>query len=319
MDGMAGMSDQRGLLREGFGRVWHYQRALWWMFIVNLALAYLGARPALSRMQQVLDHNMQSRRLADMFDLGTFSALSSDPEIDLYGSHGASLHFAVVFFVFALFLTGGILEAYRSGRKLTAREFFEACGSYFWRWVRLLILMLIVLIPVVMLASLISKETGRLLGDASEKTGYWFLLGGSCAVVLLAMFVRLWFDIAQVRAVVEEETGMWRNAWHALKITGGNITTLFWMYFRISALGWLVYAAGVYVWAKMAPARFEWTIILLEMVIVFNFGVRLWQRACEMIWYQRRVLAPLAAPLPFPAPPTPAPLVTIAPPPQPES
>jgi hypothetical protein len=319
MDGMAGMTETRGLLREGFGRVWRYQRVLWWMFTVNLALAYLGARPALSRMQQVLDHSMQSRRLADMFDLGAFSALSSDPEVDLYGSHGASFHFALVFFVFALFLTGGILEAYRSGRKLTSREFFEACGSYFWRWVRLLIFMLIVLVPVVILAALILKETGRLLGDAGGKTGYWFLLGGTCVVALLAMFVRLWFDIAQVRAVVEEETGMWRNARHAFKITAGNIATLFWMYFRISVLGWLVYAAGVYVWARMSPARFEWTILFLEVVVVFNFGVRLWQRASEMTWYQRRFLAEMAVPVPVPVAPTPAPLVTIAPPPQPES
>lgn len=319
MDGMAGMTEQRGLLREGFGRVWRYQRVLWWMFLVNLALAYLGARPALGRMQQVLDHSMQSRRLADMFDLGAFSALSSDPEVDLYGSHGASLHFALVFFVFALFLTGGILEAYRSGRKLTTREFFEACGSYFWRWVRLLILMLIVLIPVGALASLVSKETGRLLGDAGEKTGYWFLLGGTCVVGFLAMFVRLWFDMAQVRAVVEEETAMWRNALHGFKITTGNIATLFWMYFRISALGWLVYAAGFYIWAKMPPGRFEWTILFLEIVIAFNFGVRLWQRACEMVWYQRRFLAPLTVPVPVPVAPSPAPFVTIAPPPPPES
>jgi hypothetical protein len=262
---------------------------------------------------------MQSRRLADMFDLGTFSALSSDPEVDLYGSHGASLHFALVFFVFALFITGGILEAYRSGRKLTTREFFEACGSYFWRWVRLLILMLIVLIPVVMLASLLSKETGRLLGDAGEKTGYWFVFGGTCVVGLLAMFVRLWFDMAQVRAVVEEETAMWRNARHAFKITTGNIATLFWMYFRISVVGWVVFAAGVYVWAKMPPARFEWTILFMEIVIVFNFGVRLWQRACEMSWYQRRFLAEIAAPGPVPGALGPAPLVTIAPPPSPES
>lgn len=309
------MTEQRGLLREGFGRVWHYQRVLWWMFIVNLVLALLGATPALDRMHQVVEHSLQSRRLVDTFDVGAFSALTSDPEIDLYATHGASLHFAIVFFIFVLFLTGGILEAYRSGRKLTTREFFEACGSYFWRWTRLLIMMVIALIPVGMLASAVSKETGTLLLDAGEKTGYWFFLGGMGVVGLLAMFVRLWFDMAQVRAVVEEETGMWRNAGRAFKITTGNFATLFWMYLRISVLGWVVFGAGIYVWAKMPPARFEWTVLFLEIVILFGFGARLWQRACEMIWYQRRFLAPLAAPVSVA--PAPSPLVTIAPP-QPE-
>lgn len=307
------MTEQRGLLSEGFRHVWRYQRVLWWMFVMNLLLALLGATPALDRMHQFVEHSLESRRLVDTFDIGAFSSLSADPEIDLFAAHGASIHFAIVFFFFVLFLTGGILEAYRSGRKLTTREFFEACGSYFWRWVRLLIMMLIALIPVGILASVVSKQSGTLLADASEKTGYWFFLAGMGVVGLLAMFVRLWFDMAQVRAVVEEETGMWRNAGRAFKITTGNLASLFWMYLRISIVGWAVFCAGLYVWAKMPPARFVWTIFFLEIVVLFGFGVRLWQRACEMIWYQRRFLATLTAPVPVA--PTPSSLVTIAPPP----
>src|ERR1700740_1757359 len=139
------MTEQRGLLSEGFRRVWHYQRVLWWMFVVNFVLAFLGAMPGIHRMHEATDHSLRSPRLVQTFDVGDFSALASNPEIDLFASHGASLHFAIVFLFFALFLMGGIFEAYRSGRRLTTREFFEACGSYFWRWVRLLIMMGIVL------------------------------------------------------------------------------------------------------------------------------------------------------------------------------
>jgi hypothetical protein len=310
------MPDQRGLLSQGFSRVWHYQRILWWMFIVNLLLATFGAVPAADRMHDVADHSLRSRRLADMFDIGDLSALASNPEVKLFSAMGASLHFAIVFFVFALFLTGGILEAYRSGRKLSAREFFEACGSYFWRWVRLLILMGIIVIPVLMLVSAVWKQaTPLMLNAAQEKAGFWILLAGLGAVGLLLMCIRLWFDMAQVRAVVEEETGMWRNAGRAFKLTFGNFGSLFWMYFRISVLGWLVFAAGLYIWAKMPPARFGWTILILEITVLWGFGTRLWQRACEMTWYQRRFLAPLAAPAPIPLAPPPNPLLTIAPPP----
>ena len=308
------MSDQRGFLNEGFRRVWRYQRVVWWMFGVNLVLAILGATPGMERMHQVADHSLQSRRLVDTFDVGDFSALASNPEVNLFASHGASLHFAIVFFVFALFLTGGILEAYRADRRLTTREFFEACGSYFWRWVRLLILMGIVLIPVCTLGSFVWKESGTLLDDAThEKTGYAFFVGGMGVVGLLAMFVRLWFDMAQVRAVVEEETAMWSNTVRAFRLTIDNFSALFWMYLQISLLGWLVFAAGLYVWAKMPPARFEWTIFFLEIVVLCGFGMRLWQRACEMTWYQRKFLIPAVAGAPVGPPPS-TPLVTIAPP-----
>ena len=309
------MSDQRGFLNEGLRRVWRYQRVVWWMFVVNLVLAILGATPGMERMHQVADHSLQSRRLVDTFDVGDFSELASNPEVNLFASHGASLHFAIVFFVFALFLTGGILDAYRADRRLTTREFFEACGSYFWRWVRLLILMGIVLIPVCMLGSFVWKESGTLLDDAThEKTGYAFFVGGMGVVGLLAMFVRLWFDMAQVRAVVEEETAMWSNTVRAFRLTIDNFSALFWMYLQISLLGWLVFAAGLYVWAKMPPARFEWTIFFLEIVVLCGFGMRLWQRACEMTWYQRKFLIPAVTGAPVGPPPS-TPLVTIAPPP----
>jgi hypothetical protein len=306
------MSDQSGLLREGFRRTWRYQRVLWFIFFINFALSHFATSPVVHKLD-VTDHSLYAHRLSDMFDLGAFSELSSNPEVKLFEVAGASVSFAIVFFVIVLFLTGGILEAYRSGRKLTTREFFEACGSYFWRWVRLLILMVIVLVPMVMFAWGVREETGTLLDDAAhEKTGYWFFLVGMIVIGLLAMFIRLWFDMAQVRAVVEEETGMWRNAGRAFKITTGNFASLFWMYLRISVLGWVVFAAGLYLWAKMPPARFGWTILFLEIVVLCGFGVRLWQRACEMTWYQRRFLFAGAAPVPVAAPASP--LVTIAPP-----
>ena len=98
-------------------------------------------------MDRITDHSLQAQRLTSIFDVGTFSALASNPEVKLFEVAGVSISYSLVFFVIVLFLTGGILEAYRSGRKLTTREFFEACGSYFWRWVRLLIMMLIVVDP----------------------------------------------------------------------------------------------------------------------------------------------------------------------------
>ena len=310
------MSDQPGLLRKGFSRAWHYQRVLWFIFFINFMLGHFGAGATTHKLDGSTHHSLYAQRLSTMFDVGSFSELSSDPEVKLFEVAGVSISFSLVFFVIMLFLTGGILEAYRSGRRLTTREFFEACGSYFWRWVRLFILMGIILIPVLMLVSVVWKQgTSLMLNAAQEKTGFWILLAGTGAAGLLMMCIRLWFDMAQVRTVVEEETAMWRNAGRAFKITFSNFGSLFWMYLRISLLGWLVFALGLYIWAKMPPARFGWTILILEITVLWGFWIRLWQRACEMIWYQRRVLASIAAPAPTPFAPPPNPLLTIAPPP----
>jgi len=309
-----------GLLREGFSRAWRYQRVLWFIFVINFLLSHFGAGATTHKLDGVTDHSLYAQRLSTVFDVGSFSELSSDPEVKLFEVAGVSISFSMVFFVIVLFLTGGILEAYRSGRRLTTREFFEACGSYFWRWVRLFVLMGIILIPVILLASIVWKQAASLMLNAAQvKMGFWLLVAGMIVIGLLLMCIRLWFDMAQVRAVVEEETGMWRNAGRAFRLTFTNFRSLFWMYLRISILGWLVFAVGLYVWAKMPPARFGWTILILEITVLWGFWIRLWQRACEMIWYQRRVLASIAAPAPIPLTPPPNPLLTIAPPPPAET
>ncbi|HEY1401988.1 MAG TPA: hypothetical protein VF953_10395 [Terriglobales bacterium] len=305
-----------GLLREGFSRAWHYQRVLWFIFFISFVLSHFSTAPVTHKLEGSTGHSLHAQRLTNMFDYGSFSALSSDPEVKLFEVAGVSMSYSMVFLVIMLFLTGGILEAYRSGRRLTTREFFEACGSYFWRWVRLFLLMAIVLIPPLSLAYVVGDQSGdMMLNAAQEKTAFWILLAGLGVAGFLMMCIRLWFDMAQVRAVVEEETGMWRNAGRAFKITFGNFRSLFWMYFRISILGWLVFAIGLYVWAKMPPAHFRWTILILEITVLWGFWIRLWQRACEMTWYQRRVLASIAAPAPIPLAPPPNPLLTIIPPP----
>src|SRR6266478_6299058 len=303
-----------GLLREGFNRAWRYQRVLWFIFFISFLLGHFGAG-GITHKLEVTEHTLHAQRLIGLFDIGTFSALASNPEVNLFQVTGVSISSSLVFFAIVFFLTGGILEAYRSGRKLTTREFFEACGSYFWRLVRLFVLMGIILIPVILLASIVWKQAASLMLNAAQvKMGFWLLVAGMIVIGLLLMCIRLWFDLAQVRAVVEEETGMWRNVGRAFKITFGNFGALFWMYLRISILGWLVFALGLYIWAKMPPARFAWTILILEITVLWGFWIRLWQRACEMIWYQRRVLASIAAPAPIPLTPPPNPLLTIAPP-----
>jgi len=121
--------------------------------------------------------------------------------------------------------------------------------------------MVIVLSPVLSLPQVIWDHSETLMENAmQEKAGFGLLVFGMGAVALLLMCIRLWFDMAQVRAVVEEETGMWRNAGRAFKLTFGNFRSLFWVYLRISLLGWVVFAIGVYVWAKMPPARSQWDI-----------------------------------------------------------
>ena len=87
-------------------------------------------------------------------------------------------HSGILFFLFMLFVTGGILTVYREDRKLKAGEFFGACGAYFWRFVRL---MLLSLIPFAILGGLYSAvdKLSTYVGDrvTPASAGFWILAG----------------------------------------------------------------------------------------------------------------------------------------------
>ena len=308
------MTSETGILREGARRVWRRQRVLWWFFLVNLALSYLTAIPLQSRIAAVTSHSLAASRLVDNFDMGAFSELVSNPDVAFGARTAESFPALLVFFIFTLFLTGGILAAYSADYKLTTAEFFHACGAYFWRWVRLLSFMIPILVPVGFVSYGLLSWSGRLILDAAgEKTGYWALLASVVLISFLAMTVRLWFDMAQVHTVIEEERAIRRSLVQALKFTFRNFGSLFWLYVRISVLAWLGMAAGLWLVAHIPGRHSGWSFFILEIVLLWWAGTRLWQRASEIVWYQRRIvaLAPPSVTQPTVAQLDPTPLDTL--------
>jgi hypothetical protein len=283
-------------MREGARRVWRQQRILWWILAVNCLLAFFGTMPMASRVGKVADHSLNSQKLIGGFDIAAFVELASNPDVGFWAKTSDSLWFALIFFVFTLFLTGGILETYRSNRKLPAADFFQACGLYFWRWVRLLLFLLIVVGPLVFLASGINKWSDTLSEDAApEMLGFWVEVGGLLFVALLMMAVRLWFDMAQVRTVAEQEPAIRRSLARAFKLTFRNFGSLFWMYFRISFLAWMGLALAFWIWLRIPAERIGSTFMLFEVLLAWWLGTRLWQRASETVWYERHPEMPVYA------------------------
>jgi hypothetical protein len=256
-----------------------------------VALGILGALGAHSQLSKVLKYSLAGQRLNQGFDLGMYFELTDQPAVNLMRWAGSSLLFAWLFPLFMVFITGGILAVYREDRRFSAGEFFAAAGAFFWRFVRLA---LFSLVPFALLGAAFSgaRKLSNYVGDraVAAQTGFYILLAGAAVVVLLVLFVRLWFDIAQVRAVLQDERRMWPNMWRALGISWRNVTTLFRVYLCISGVAWAVLAMAIFVWAKLPPTATPATLVLLQLIVLTQLGVRLWQRASAVTWYQRHAV-----------------------------
>ena len=280
--------DNKGLVAAGASLVWRRQRVLWWVFGVNFVLGLLGTVGARLQLARFLQYSLAGEGLSKGFDFGMFMELVNRPEANLMRSAGSSFLFAALFPLFMLFVTGGILAVYREDRRFTAGDFFAASGAFFWRFLRLA---LFSIVPFAILFGLLSgvHKLSDYFGDraVSAETGFYILLAGFIVVTLLTLFVRLWFDIAQVRAVVQDEHKMWPNLWKALGISRRNVTRLFRVYLCISGVAWVTLAGGLWLWAKLPPTATPVTFLLLEFIILMQLLSRLWQRASSVTWYQR--------------------------------
>jgi hypothetical protein len=311
---------QKGLVAAGASLVWRRRGVLWWVFVVNLLLGAMGTLPAAMHLNKALHHTLAGEQLVKGFDLGMFYELQRVPEVNLLRFTTSSYALAALFAGFMLFISGGILEVYRQDRRrVDTGDFFAASGAFFWRFVRLT---LFSLVPFAFLASLYKEieKFSDYAGDkvVAEQVGFFIWLAGVIILVLLALFARLWFDIAKVRAVAQNKRRMWPNMWKACGITLRQLRTLLWMYFRISLIAWITLLVGFLIWTKIPPTAIWATFLLLELVMLVQLGARLWQMASATVWYTRHAEVVPADSVEFTTPqpqevPEPEPQLTLYP------
>jgi hypothetical protein len=280
--------EQKGPVAAGFGLLWRRQGILWWVFVMNFICGALGTIPGALLLNRTLHHTLAGEKLSKSFDVGMFFELIRLPNVNMLRWTTTSYLFAFMFLVFMLFVTGGILETYRQDRRLTTGDFFAASGEYFWRFVRLLLLSIIPFVVACMIYQGVDKASDY-FGDkaVADQVGAYISIAGFMLFLLLALCVRLWFDIAQVRAVAQNERRMWRNLWRSWRITAHDFGQLFRMYFCISVVAWVALAVGLFVWAKLPPTATPVTFVLLQLIVFTHLATRLWQLSSATIWYQR--------------------------------
>lgn len=272
----------QGSVARGWSLVWRHSRILGWVFLINLVLGFASTVVPRLEFRSILDRSLVSDRLVNGFDLGVFIEALMKPEISMGALARGSMPFAYLFFFFMLFITGGILAAYREDRRLTTGEFFEASGSYFWRMVRILLFSIIPLGVVGIVFAIVFGISSQI---DNEQTAFYVRLVGIAIGVILVLLVRLWFDVAQVRAVAQNEHGMFHNVMRALVISLKAVGSLLWIYLRISIVGWIALAVGLWLWAKVPGNHFGLSWLLLEVVMLSQLFTRLWQRAASVSWY----------------------------------
>ncbi len=287
-------------IRDGLSLVWRHQRLVWWIFFVNLVLGFLASIAPRLALRPALDKSLYSNQLNQRFDVTVFLELLVKPEVSLTAPLAGSAVLSVIFLFYMLFLSGGVLSVYTNDRKLSRGEFFQSCGTFFWRMFRLLLCSILPFAIAFAILARVQIVSGRMSDDAAwEVQGFWVQVIGSLLCLLFVLFVRVWFDVVQARTVAEDHRGMFLLTWRTFLLTLRNAPRLVFIYFFITLLGALLAVGAWWCWLPIPHHSFGTSWLLLELLTLFLVGLRLLQRAAAVLWYENyAALHPAFAPIP---------------------
>src|ERR1700690_1711360 len=79
---------------SGAALVWRWQRILWWIFIINLVLAYWATKGMAERADWALSHSVPSEGLVNGFDLFSLAELAGQPDTPIEQPGPAVFHYS---------------------------------------------------------------------------------------------------------------------------------------------------------------------------------------------------------------------------------
>jgi hypothetical protein len=166
-----------------------------------------------------------------------------------------------------MFLTGGALDRLARGRPIRTAAFFGACGVYFFRFLRLA---LIVGIPIWALL--------RWHGSSAVN------LYAQVAVVLAVAVVGLVLDFARVRAVVEDRRSMIGAIAAAVRFVRRRV----WRVLGLALLNAvaILIVLRVQFQVAMTPAGTTLAVVMFAGVVILAVAARLAVMAAEVVFFQ---------------------------------
>ena len=304
------MSENPSLFGSGLRRVMHNKRYIFWFWLLNLAIAFVGTTALRESAHTILDHSLYAENLTQGFHLSAYLEMVSLPN---FGASAATISPAVYstlfFFVFTILFLPGVLLGYSSRYRLPREDFFRACGRNLWRFIRLLILSGIVMgIVAGILFAINSAIVKGVAENTNEVLPFELRMLGMFIIFLVMTTLRIWFDLAETDIVLHDQRAVRKSIGAAFGHTFRNLFRLLANYVAVTIVAAIILIGGIWIWNRFLSAESVLGAFVLSQAILFFLLIpRFWQRGIAVSYWQQKMLAPIVAPVPvFNTSPAPA-------------
>jgi hypothetical protein len=282
----------RNLLR--FKRMWFL---LW---LLNFVFALVLTAPLAALLSSSLGHSKLGSELLGSLDVQWIAEF-------LYGSHGYPSTQAlpgialliIASLPLAVFLAGGALWLLvNQATKYSPQRFFEGCGKFFWRFLRLFLISLLFYGLVLILNRFLVSIADQIWGEGIVETPLvYFGWVRRLIVLLLLLFVNMVFDYAKIRVVAEDIRGSFRAAFWSLRFCWRNLRATFGPFCAVAAIGLLfliLYLGLSQLTGRTSMPAIVAVFVIMQLYVLSRVWLRLEFWSSETEIYRALLPAPVA-------------------------
>lgn len=275
------------------GWILSFRRFGMWLllYLFNFLFALLAALPMFNLLENKLGRSLEIEKLIPDFDFTVFSDFINQYSDSILVLLDQSRCLILFFFLFSIFLNGGILNSFKHMEdRFSFRVFGSGCTRYFWRLLRLTVYFSAIHIFVFagfvkIFFLLVDGDIGDL---GSELELYQYLRICISIYILVASIFFMIHDFAKIHMVHEDKRLLFLPFWQSFGLVFKHFLSVFSLYWlNLLTLAGLVFAYVLLNRPADSASAIGYTFLVGQVFIFGRIGAKLLNLASATIYYQR--------------------------------
>lgn len=277
---------------EGWKLLIKYRKMWLLLYLLNFCFALIGLIPLSGFLNQTLAHSLENTQLLNGFDYTFFQDFLSAYGLGISAILDQSILLIVLFFIFSIFLVGGMLSTLKSQESFNYGYFLQGCSHYFWRLLRLtiyfLILHFVLIGACLFLLSLLTNGLSPFELDTDVQVVNALTITVPL-YILLATILFMIQDYAKIHLIHEDVNILTQVFWQSFSLVFRNFGYFFLLYL-LNFATFLIFL-GLY-WfisenVEVRTGTMVFIFFLIAQAYVFaRIGVRVVNLASATLLYQ---------------------------------
>jgi len=252
------------------------------IYAINLLIALLLALPFFKLLGDSAGKTMAIATLFKNFNYSVIYELISGYKGGFSLIFNEVFWFAGFYLFFSVFFAGGVFTyLYKEDKIITLGDFFQACGLYFWRFLRLALVMILVQVVIALIIYIPMGMIGEAIKAKaiSEVTMVWFY---GC-VVTLHLIIFWWFlmvaDYAKIIMMIDGGTNVYQSLLKSFRFVFKHIIQSYLLFLML-----MVTPVGLFILYVLFYKVFGMTTLVTMLLIFLIEQAFIIARVFSKIW-----------------------------------